>query len=720
MSLKEYHRKRKFNSTPEPRGKTPKRGGKRDLLRFVIQMHEASRLHYDFRLEMGGVFKSWAVPKGPSLNPLDQRLAVFVEDHPLEYGKFEGVIPRGNYGAGTVMIWDEGTYIERGSTARADSEAAMLRGLANGHLTFVIEGQKLRGEFALIKLKGGSRRFGSADDKAWLLVKKRDEFASYRDITRENLSVTTGRSIREIAAQAVKAGDVWLPKRKAHATKPARATKAAPERAPIRAASSRALPAVPSLATRTPLPRRLKAMMPVQARTPPEGVGWVFDALGGGTRALCEIERGRVRLYSRQLLPLERKYPALVTALGEVRPDLVLDGEISRDGTFHAFDLLYLDGRDLRDEPLAQRKEALDKLRIFSGPIARSASATDWATLHRAHPEATEGLAREAKSVYRSGISRAWVRFPAAADGVKKGAASSPAPVHTNLDKVYWPKERYTKGDVIEYYRSIAPMILPHLRDRPQSLHRHPDGIAKPGFFQKDMTGFLPRWVKTQRIYSPTQDKSIDYFLCQDETALLYLANLGCIELNPWLSRIQDLDRPDFAVIDLDPDRQTFPEVMRIARMVRELLEEIEVEAYPKTSGSTGLHIAIPMGARYEYDAVREFSEEICREVNARLPAVTTVERTPARRRGKLYLDFLQNRRGQTLAAPYCLRPRPAAPVSMPLQWKELTARLRPEQFTIKNALRRVDRVGDLWKPVMGQGIDLVEARRRLAKIRDA
>jgi bifunctional non-homologous end joining protein LigD len=288
-------------------------------------------------------------------------------------------------------------------------------------------------------------------------------------------------------------------------------------------------------------------------------------------------------------------------------------------------------------------------------------------------------------------------------------------PALTNLDKVYWPQEGYTKGDLIAYYREVAPVILPYLRDRPQSLHRHPNGIAGESFFQKDVSRRPPpAWVQTVTVPRESGAKETTYVLCQDEASLLYLANLGCIELNPWNSRVGSLERPDYLVIDLDPEDVPVSRVIEAAVAVRKTLDRCGVESHCKTSGKRGLHVSVPLGARYDYDQARQFAEIIANLVHGQLPASTSVVRSPALRQGRVYLDFLQNRRGQTLAAPYSVRPHPGATVSAPLKWSEVRKGLDPAKFTMRTMAKRLDKIGDLWAPVLGPGVDLMACLGRL------
>ena len=286
----------------------------------------------------------------------------------------------------------------------------------------------------------------------------------------------------------------------------------------------------------------------------------------------------------------------------------------------------------------------------------------------------------------------------------------------THLDKIFWPKKGYTKGDVIDYYDRMAPVILPYLKDRPLNLNRHPNGIAGKNFFQKNFTASAPDFVRTKKIWSESNNAEISYVLCQNKETLLYLANLGCIEINPWNSRIDSLDTPDYMIIDLDPGENTFDEVVVVAREVQRVLELACEKHYPKTSGKTGMHICVPLGAQYSYDDIRAFAELIATLVHRRIPALTSIERSPAKRKKKIYLDYLQNRTGQTIAAPYSVRPYPGATVSTPLEWREVKKGLDPLKFTINTIEKRVARKGDLWKPVLGRPIDLAASIRCLQK----
>ncbi len=860
MSLKLYHQKRRFSETPEPRGGSRVNRGP---LRFVVQKHQASRLHYDFRLELNGTLKSWAIPKGPSLNPADKRLAVMVEDHPLDYRTFEGTIPEGNYGAGTVMVWDEGTYAAVSTKDREETERVLSQGLATGRLSFVLNGEKLKGEFALIKLKRGK-------GNEWLLMKKRDAWASDKEATKNDKSVLTGRTMAEIAIDA-----------------PARRTPTQPS-----SAANGSVGSTESAAAKAALPRHVKPMLATLVQEPFNRAGWLFEPKWDGYRAIAEVGPDGVSLYSRNHKSFKERFAPLVQALSGLGHQAVLDGEIvvldeagrsqfqllqnyQKTGQgalrYCVFDLLYLDGQDLRDWPLVRRKALLTEvirsvprvvlsehveeqgIPFFQAAIAHGLegimakdSASPYREGQRTHEwlkvkarrrqEAiiagfteprgsrndlgalvlgvydgkelvyightgggfdTQGLAemrakleplaqrtcpfrhkpktnnrvhwvkpkivcevafqewthdgrmrqpifiglredKSARQVHREDaetLSQVLGNSDKAAPVPKKRMSAprsssltsnrkpltrqvtNPMPALTNLDKVYWPEEGYTKGDLIDYYREIAPVLLPYLKDRPQSLLRHPNGITGKSFFQKDVSRQPPpAWVQTVRIPPESGKADITYLLCQDTASLLYLANLGCIELNPWHSRVGSLDSPDYLVIDLDPEDVAFRQVIQAALAVRKVLDAAGAESLCKTSGKRGLHICVPLHARYDYAQARGFAEIIAQVVHRHLPDATSLVRSPVLRQGRVYLDWLQNGRGKTLAAPYCVRPAPGATVSTPLRWSELKATLDPTRFTIRTALKRVERMGDLWSPVLRRGVDLEHCLKQLSE----
>lgn len=285
----------------------------------------------------------------------------------------------------------------------------------------------------------------------------------------------------------------------------------------------------------------------------------------------------------------------------------------------------------------------------------------------------------------------------------------------THLSKVFWPKEKYTKGDLIEYYSEIAPLILPYLKDRPESLLRYPNGITEQSFYQKDATLLDVDWIPTTSIYSHHNKKHINYLLCQDKATLIYLINLGCIDLNPWSSRVGKLESPDYLLIDLDPEQTDFKNVVKTALAFRELLEKLDIPSYPKTSGAKGMHIYIPLGAHYTYEQTRKLAELLCIQINNKIPELTSMKRNPKERKGLVYLDYLQNIQGQTLASAYSVRAQPGATVSTPLLWSEVTAKLHPSQFTIKIMPKRIQKHGDLFKNILGKGIDMKKVLERMS-----
>ena len=284
----------------------------------------------------------------------------------------------------------------------------------------------------------------------------------------------------------------------------------------------------------------------------------------------------------------------------------------------------------------------------------------------------------------------------------------------TNLSKVYWPAEKYTKRDMINYYYQVAPFMVPYMKDRPQTLNRYPHGIKGESFYQKDVTGKVPDWIATFPYFSNKEDKEKQFLVCTDEASLLYIASLGCIEMNPWSSRVQSPDCPDWCIIDLDPDKNTFSQVIEAARVTKEILDSLGIPSYCKTSGSTGLHIYIPLAAKYSYEDSKEFGRRIVKIVHKEIPSFTSIERKTADRNGNMYLDFLQNRPQATVAAPYSIRPKPGATVSAPLHWDEVKQGLQLKDFTIANMPSRLKSEGDLFKGVLGKGIQIEKAVKKI------
>lgn len=814
--LQEYNQKRDFGQTQEPQGKVPKKAGKK--LTFVVQRHHASRLHYDLRLELGGVMKSWAVPKGPSLNPKDKRLAVQVEDHPISYSTFEGEIPKGNYGAGVVTIFDEGYYTFVGDT----TPAGFQKELENGSIKFELQGKILKGEFALVRIKG-------EDDKNWLLIKHRDRFSKDDPFDSEDL----------VSDRIKKAGEAFKGKR------PAKATASKGNQG--------------SLADFVPKP-----MLATLTDTLPKDKNWLYEKKYDGFRILARKAGEEVTLFSRNGNNLNKLYPSLVGELQSMEQHMCLDGELvieDKNGKSHfqllksgepipktlylryyVFDVLWIDDVDLTGYTLQERQELLGLLlkkmkgkRIIRKVQMLTARGGD--LMEKAENEQWEGIiAKTADSTYLTGKrSSFWVKaklrhsqeaiicgytkpqnsrpyFGALVLGVQKDGdlqyigncgtgyddktlkaiheqlqqqkttekpfdkATKVAkekdvswvkpvlvcevyysewtrdghlrhPVFkslrtdkendeveieqpmkkeidnqevtvgrkkvqlTSLNKIYWPKEKYVKGQMLAYYDEMAPLILPYVKDKPLSMHRFPNGIEADGFFQKDVDPEnMPDWIKTQQIYSESTDKMVDYLICNDKATLLYVANLGSIEINPWLSTYKKQDHPEFAVLDLDPNGADFREVVAVALTARDLLTQIGVKAFVKTSGSTGLHVYMYTKKKYTYDVVRDFIQWLAQTLQEMFPDTTSVVRDPKKRKGLIYLDFLQNRRGQTIVSPYSLRPKPGATASAPLSWDELDDKIQIADFNIRTMLQRVEKIKDPWAEIWDGPTDIKAA----------
>lgn len=802
MSLTKYRQKRTFTKSPEPRGATHKTGQE---LEFVVQKHRASHLHYDFRLELDGVLKSWAVPKGPSLNPADKRLAMQVEDHPYDYRTFEGKIPKGNYGAGDVIVWDHGTY--EPVTDGKNPQATLREALKKGHLSFIMHGQKLRGEFTLVK----SPHMG---ENAWLLIKKDDRYASGEDITKQGAST--------LSKQHLPADNESLEDR---------------------------LPNLPKVAQ----PQHVKPMLATLTDAPFDDKNWLYEIKWDGYRAIAGWNGKRVELYSRNDNDFSKRYAPVTEALRGLSKPCVLDGEIvmvDTEGKSHfellqnyirgakgelqyqVFDLLWLDGNDVRELPLIERKALLKDL-LKGNEVVRYSDHVVGEGIKffkSAEQAGLEGImAKRCDSVYRTNYrSKQWLKIKThKRQEVVIGGFTEPkgsrqhigallvgiyendnfiyvghvgggipteqlkplrhrlerlqrqtspfqetikpnAPVHwvtpkilcevtfgewtndnrmrqpifvglrsdkdpkkvtkevamtnpktsktskavrhfefTHKDKVFFPEKNYTKGDLIEYYDQIGATMLPYLKDRPCNLLRQPNGYTGSSFFQKDMKDTVPEWVRTEAVYSESNKQELHYYVCDSKEALLYMVQLGCIEINPWSSRLKKLNKPDWAVVDLDPEGIGFDKVIEVAKVVHAVCEELGVPNYPKTSGKTGIHIFIPTGAKYTYEQVRQFAQLIASLVHDRTVKLTSLERDPKKRQHKIYLDYLQNRESQTLAAPYSVRPTKEASVSTPLHWDEVNSRLKPANFTIENLPDRLKQTGDLWGPVLGPGVDL-------------
>lgn len=904
MGLAKYKQKRNFKETPEPTG------GKADSnkLRFVIQKHDASHLHYDFRLEMEGVLKSWAVPKGPSTDPDVKRLAMMVEDHPYDYRNFEGVIPSG-YGAGTVIVWDEGFYepAETSAKDKKTQDKELRHQLHSGKLKIKLKGKKLKGDYALVKAHGRG-------ENAWLLFKIKDEYASKDDITLKDKSVISKKTLVQMEKNPTA---LYGSKKATNVVKDNTAKKVAKKTNVKKVAikkekkddteTAEADINVTAVLKKTPKQKfttTLKPMLATLVDAPFNEPGWLYEVKWDGYRAVAFLNNGKVTLKSRNDKSFDEKFYPIVDALKKWKINAIVDGEIAvvdengvsnfgdlqnwrseADGElyYYLFDILWLDGKDLSNLTLRERRAILEA-NMPDLPLIRLSQAFEESGVEffeAAKKMGLEGIiAKRADSVYLTGDrSKEWLKikankrqemviggytknddtsklFSALLVGVydkgklrytgkvgtgfnnkmqremlakfkkyivkkppfeetpdiNKPSRFRPNPPHAtatwlkptlvcevsftemttdgimrhpsfegmrtdkkalsvveekakrttkavkeadslhekqilkpadnkgrktflnptdesqvrsingkelkfnNLSKFYWPKEKITKRDLLNYYYQIAPYILPYLKDRPQSMLRHPDGINGEAFFFKDVTGKAPNWVETFLYHSDADDRDRNYLVAKDEASLLYMVSLGCIEINPWHSRVKKEDYPDWCIIDLDPGKTTFEQVIRAAQVTKEVLDEIGVPGYPKTSGSKGIHIYIPLGAKYTYEQSKEFARVIATLVNNRIPDFTSIERAVKDRKGKMYIDFLQNRPQATVSAPYSVRPKPCATVSMPLHWEEVKKGLKMTDFTIFNAMERIKSEGDLFKPILGNGINLKQAIKNFEK----
>lgn len=812
MSLLTYNKKRDFKSTAEPPGMTrANRKVDRKTLRFVVQRHQASHLHYDFRLELGGALKSWAVPKGPSLNPATKRLAVMVEDHPLDYITFKGVIPAGNYGAGKVEIWDNGNFQPINDKHEPINEKEALQSLKKGELKFKLTGKKLKGEFVLVRLKN--------DEKNWLLIKHKDEH-----------SVNTIYQAEDNMGKA-------SPQKTIASIRHGRAKK---------------------------IGTFIKPMLASITKTPFDDTDWIYEIKWDGYRAIAELAKKEVRFYSRNGIDFSGRFPAIAAALKKLKYDVVLDGEVvllneknlpdfqklqdyenhlNYPLIFYVFDMLTLEGKNMEELPLIDRKKILKKV-LGKNTIIRYCDHIDGKGIsffETAREQGLEGIiAKRMESLYARGYrSKEWLKiknvqsteaiiagytapkgerkeFGSLVLASKKGKQwiyrghvgtgfsrqllsslkkemkkletdSSPfttkVPLNgevtwlrpslvadiayteitrdkifrhpvflrlrkekdtrtvneevvenltdikkndemkvgkfnvaiSNRHKIFWPDEGYTKGDVLDYYNKMAEFILPHLKGRPLSLKRNPNGIRDEGFYHKDAGEQAPDYVDVFKVRSESSNKTIDYIVCNNKATLLYLANLGCIEMNPWNSTTKKPGNPTWMVIDIDPSKKNkFTEVVDAALATKMILDKAGMPGYCKTSGASGLHVYVPMNNRYDYTTVKDFAHIIASLVQEQLPETTTLERSLSKRGPKIYIDYLQNRSGQTLASVYSLRPVPGASASTPLDWKEVHHRLHPSQFTIQNLYERIEKKGDIFLPVLHTPVSIDKALKSL------
>jgi bifunctional non-homologous end joining protein LigD len=896
--LEKYRSKRDLARTPGPTSGQPRRGG----LTFVVQKHAARRLHYDFRLELDGALKSWAVPRGPSLDTREKRMAVLVEDHPLDYGTFEGVIGHGNYGAGQVIVWDTGVYSpdEEGRLDFDDREAAQERmrlGLEAGKPSFTLRGRKLRGSWTLVRT--------ARSPKDWLLIKYRDVHAGpNRDVLQDDRSVLSGLTIADLDAGRL------------------------PD--PARAVADRGagvIQRVQAMGKQAAFPARLKPMLARLVEQPFSHPDWLFEPKLDGFRVMAFLRGGGVTLRSRAGLDLTGGFPLVANELRtQLENKLVLDGELvalNQEGlpdfnalqnsvgmtgygnvadanvaaiVYYVFDLLHFNGTSLQRVPLVERKSLLQAVLLpgesvrlvdsvemdgesfyaaamslgLEGMVAKrldgvyepGARSRSWLkvkgvreqefviggytrgagarsatfgalllgyydgddlryagkvgsgfdqsglqslldSLSRLHtadrpfapdPELdkTEALWVRPRLVARvkfnqwtrAGRVRAPVflglRSEVAPSGVRRETPEPAIPSErpprapidsikgesaalldqlsgdraavtvevaghriglTNLDKPLWPGEEgrrpITKGDMVRYYVRMGPVLLPHLRDRPLTLTRFPNGIHGKSFYQKHWEHTLQEFVETVRLFSSTREGDVEFILVNNLATLVWLAQIANIELHPWLSRTSSnpdagdrstnftgskeeiegsvLNYPDFIVFDMDPyiysgkekageepelNRRAFAKVAEVARDLKGILDQLSLSSFVKTSDKTGLHVYVPIQRQYDYTVARKTCELISRFLLQDRPQEVSMEWSVARRPGKIFLDHNQNVRGKNMASIYSLRPLPGAPVSTPLSWDELD-RVYPTDFTIETVPERVEALGDLWGDVL-------------------
>lgn len=915
MSLKEYKRKRDFRKTPEPSGAA----GGADGQLFVVQAHAASRMHYDFRLQVGEVLKSWAVPKGPSNVPGDKRLAVEVEDHPLDYAGFEGVIPQGEYGGGTVMVWDTGTWTS------LDGDPS--KGLRKGKLNFALAGERLKGEWTLTRM----RQRDDEDKHNWLLIKRHGEGAGKaRDpLKRFPGSVKTGRRMAEIAS----AGDaVWESNRSAQGKKaPAKtakktktsksppkkpaATKARKAKAKPRAPTRRKQKTSPRRAAIDPsglaraqaraMPRTLQPQLATLVTAAPTGPGWLHEIKFDGYRLLCRKDGDAVTLLTRAGKDWTDRFGPIAEAIRELPVDTaVVDGEatiLDAQGrssfqalqgaiklqkfdrlAFHAFDLLYCAGYDLREAPLVDRKELLrtlvpagdegvlrysdhlvgegrefhsqacalglegviakqadspyrgersrswlkikcqrrqefvivgwtppggsrkhfgslllaahdgagrliytgrvgtgftaQSLRSIAGllkPLARRTSPTavapprgdargahwvepklvgeveftEWTEDGRLRHPSFQGLREDkeatsvkierpepVETVESSGkprTRRSKRRDPAqpargAAGGRKRSAAAGAGDgadrvggvTLSNPQRVLYPHQGLTKLDLANYYAAVAAEILPHVVNRPLSTVRCPQGRAQKCFFQKHVGETLGPPVFPIRVRE--KSGTADYIGIDSLAGLLTLVQFGVLEIHPWGARKDDVEKPDWLTFDLDPGEKVgFAAVVAGAERLRELLGGLDLQSFVKTSGGKGLHIVVPLTRRAGWDEAKGFAAGIAAQLAREEPERYVDNMSKAKRRGRIFVDYLRNGRGATSVAPYSTRAREGAPVSMPLAWGDLARLENAAQYTVTNTAAHLrKRRNDPWANFFRVRQQLTPARLRAVKPR--
>jgi len=822
LDIDTYNRKRDFTRTKEPKGRKLK--GKGDS--FVVQKHDASRLHWDFRLELDGVLKSWAVPKGPSLDPDDKRLAVHVEDHPLDYGEFEGVIPKGEYGGGTVMLWDRGRW-------EPEPGKDPSKTIEEGHLHFTLDGERMKGEWVMFRLKG---RSGERQDP-WMLKKVDDEYAKPEEgeALVENCvtSVTTDRTMAEIAAGT----DVWHSEAKG-ARKGRAKRKAGLGPPPFQP---------PQLAT-------LVAAVP-------SGNDWLHEYKYDGYRLLIATAGGGATAWTRNGNDWSDKFRAIVRAAAKLPAGCLIDGEAvaldkkgkpsfqllqaslkggDADLAFYAFDLLVDQGEDIRELPNIERKERLSALlKVASAPILYGdhVIGKGEALFEAICKEGGEGIvSKKAKASYKGERTRNWLKVkctqrqefvivgwqesdkrkgfrslhlavregrklkyagkvgtgfdakmiqdladrmrpleigepalevprsamrashwikpelvgevafteftregtlrhpsfialredkPAkevvlekpqklAKAATKAGEGTPTAEAFgikiSNADRVIYPGDNLTKGQLADYYAAVESLMLVDVARRPISLVRCPQGRAKQCFFQKHDSGTMGEHVKHVPI-KESGGEVADYLYVEDARGILACVQMGTIEFHGWGSRVKPLEKPDRLVFDLDPDEGLdFGKVKGAALRLRDLLADLGLETFPLLTGGKGIHVVAPLDQTATWTRVKSFAERFSRAIAEAEPEIFTANIRKNQRKGRIFLDWLRNQRGATAIMPYSARAREGAPVAAPIAWDELEKFKGGNAFSIRDADELLKRAAS--KQLSGWG----QAKQKLPK----
>jgi bifunctional non-homologous end joining protein LigD len=761
VALKEYRRKRDPKKTPEPFGS--KKRGKLPI--FVVQRHDARRLHYDFRLERDGALASWAVPKGIPLEPGARALAVHVEDHPLEYATFEGEIPKGQYGAGTVEVWDNGTY-------------ELVEEKKDGGLTVRLHGKRLEGTWTLVPAHLDGK------EQNWLLLRKREDGVAAERKTRAYAPMSAtlvkevprgGDWLFEVkwdgyrALSYVSGSDVVMRSRRGNdfTEKFERVAKEIPkaiktpdcvldgEVCALDENGRASFSEMQTLKPTTPLlyyvfdllevdgtpivdlpieerRARLEDLLDMRNRTVrlseffDDGEALYAAAKEQGLEGIVAKHVGTryaVGRRTRDWLKIKAKGDQELVIAGYTK------GQGRRSGSFGSLVMGYWEGNELvyagnvgtgfnekeiqrllkalkpleRKDPPFREVPKMPKVRkgdvLWVEPkLVAQVEFVEWTHDHHLRAPVYKGL-REDKSAEEVVMEAPTPIEPEIRKGKRLLKLS-------NLDKPFWPEEGVTKGDLLAYYRSVAPVLLPHLRDRPFTLKRYPDGWQGNFFFQKDAPKHMPDWIKTVAVQAtsreaPRRTRTIQAPLVNDELALLWVVNMGCIDMNTWYSRVDKPERPDFVLFDLDPSEDVgFKETVEVALLVKQALDSLGLESFPKTSGADGIHVLVPIARRHTYDDTRQFSEVIARALALTHRGLVTTEWSKAKRRGVL-IDSNQNGEGKTIASVYSVRPKEGAPVSTPLSWEEVDASLDPSRFTMDVVLERIARDGDLYEGVL-------------------